>query len=153
MERGQLDLSNAGSAAVVAALIGDGNSPFSSATQNVQLSKSSFDVKTQVGWTAATFDGYAVKVGGTWENGIDAVSGVKTLTMTPPTGGNRWVVGANQTTDEQIFGMRVLDSASGIVVASQLFDDPITLSTPGEQLNTGPVQVPFKDNAMDSSSL
>jgi len=153
MDLGPMDLSNDGADLVVASLIDAGTSPFASATGNLQLSKSSFNVKTMVGWTAATFDGYAAKTSGSWENGLDAVTGQKMLTLTPPTGGSRWVVGANQTTDEEIFGVRWVDPASGDPIASQLFPEPITLSSPGQQLNIGPIQLPFKENAMDSSSL
>ena len=135
---------------VMASLMGDGDSPFSSATGNVQLSKSQFDSKTMEGWTAASFDGYAQKVAGSWENGVDVASGVRTLTLTPPTGGTRWVAGANQTTDETIYGIRYVEPANGAVVCSLQLDPPVTISGPGQQIVFGALQVPLNQNALDS---
>lgn len=112
----------------------------SAATMNVRLSKTAFNAVNLSGFTEADFDGYAAKVGSGWADGKDPVTGNKQLTLLPPAGGLRWVVGANGTANQSIFGFAIWTGAGNIPVGGQIFTAPVPITAPGDQVNVGVVE-------------
>jgi len=116
-----------------------GDESFGGGTMNVMLSKSTFDPMTCEGFEEADFDGYAAKTSASWANGEDPTTGNKMLTLLPPVGGFRFVAGANITEPQNIHGYVVKQNAEDYIMAGALFDTPVAMSEPGQQLNLGPV--------------
>ena len=113
----------------------------------VQLSKTSFDEATGVGFTPADFDGYAQKTATAWADGVDTLTGQRTFTLLPPSGGFRWVAGENLTEPQQIFGHRVLGSGN-TPMGYERYAEPISVNNPGDQHNVGLVQIDLSDDAL-----
>jgi hypothetical protein len=124
------------------------NSTFGGATLNVKLSKSGFSPNDGAGFVEADFDGYSALSSPAWANGQNPVSLLSQFTLTPPSGGFRWVAGANITAPQAIFGYQVYDISQNITMGGATFSPPITINEAGQQLVLDTVELSIQPNAL-----
>ena len=95
--------------------------------------------------TFATFTGSTAIAGatGTQLVGVDPATGDQIVTIKDPAGGYRWECSAAPATPEVIYGYALIDNGATKLLAVEAFDDPITISDAGQEINIGTVKLTF----------
>lgn len=90
--------------------------------------------------TLADFNGSTPIIGavGSQLVGTDPVTGDQKITIKDPAGGYRWEVGSTLNLPQTIYGRVLLSNDLADLIAYELFDQPITLTAVGQEINPGP---------------
>lgn len=93
--------------------------------------------------TLATFTGATPKAGetGPQEVGLDPVTGMQVIQISPPVGGYRWITGDTVNLPQTIYGFCLLDSTLAILLAIAQLPVPITLTAAGQFIEIDPVNL------------
>ena len=93
--------------------------------------------------TLADFDGSTPIAGalGTQQTGIDPDTAEQRITIKDPLGGYRFITTGLTNLPQQIFGMALTNLAGTALLGVELFDEPITLTEVGQEINLGKVQM------------
>lgn len=95
--------------------------------------------------TIADFDGYAAIAGatGTQQVGVDPVTNEQIVTDKEPLGGWRWLTTGVTNLPQTIYGFCLNKTAGGDLLAVHRFDNPITLTAAGQEINIGTAEFRF----------
>jgi hypothetical protein len=81
---------------------------------------------------------------GAQEVAIDPTSQAQLITLVPGSGsGFRWVTSGSFTAPITVYGIALVDSTGAILLAAELFAQPITVSASGYQIDGDPLQLVF----------
>ena len=93
--------------------------------------------------TKADFDGYADIVGstGAQQTGTDPVTGEQLVTIKEPLGGWRFACTGPTLLPMTIYGYGLKITGAGALLGLHRFDEPITLTESGQEINLGTVAI------------
>ena len=93
--------------------------------------------------TLASFNGSTPKVAGTGTQavGTDPATGQQIITILEPAGGWRWECGADPAEPQTVYGFCLMNNAGDTLYATQLLDNPVTISEAGQEINLGSVKM------------
>lgn len=99
------------------------------------------------GFSNATFNGSTpITTSPGFADGYDPIQGEKVLTLSPPSGGFRWVANSSFTGSQTIRSVRVDNAILGIPLGTANLDTPIVVSSIGDQVVLGPIQISIFSN-------
>ena len=93
--------------------------------------------------TLATFTGATpiAAVLGAQQVGVDPATGNQVITIVPPSGGWRWQTTDGANLPQTIYGYALVTNGLATLLAAERLTTPITLSTAGEEINLGEVDI------------